>query len=169
MPLQKVVNSYPAPGVPGAKATPDQSVYTPLNPLAAVDLPVGGFVFPVVSGGVIDNTQATNVAGEATEVLGFAERVINYVNFDLTGEGGLTVPAGSALTVAVRGDYWAVSSTAATVGQKVLASRTDGSISTGAAAGGDTVDTGWVVKTPGEAGEPIIISNWNPTAAAPAA
>lgn len=161
MALQKQVNLTQAPGVAGAKATPDQSVYTPINPLAAVDLPVGGFVFPVVSDGTTDNTQATNVAGDATEVLGFVERVINYVGYDVLAEGTLTVAAGSNLTVAVKGDYWAVSTTEAKVGQSVLASVTDGSISTGdSATAGTNVDTGWKVKTPGAAGELVIISNW---------
>lgn len=168
MPLQSKVGLSVAAGVAGDKATPGQSVYTPLNPLAAVALPVGGFVFPVVDeDGVIDNTIATNVAGDATEILGFVERVINYVNYDLTDNGTLTVPAGSALTVAVRGDYWAVSSTAAIVGQAVLASTADGSISTGTP-DATHIDTGWVVKTAGEAGEPILISNWNPMSRAAA-
>ena len=48
MPLQSQVNLSVAPGVAGDKATPGQSIYTPLNPLAAVALPVGRFVFPVV-------------------------------------------------------------------------------------------------------------------------
>lgn len=169
MPLQKQVEMTIAPGVPGDKATPDQSMYTAINPLAAVSVPAGGFVFPVVADGVIDNTQATNVAGGATEVLGFVERTISYVNYDLTSPGTLNVPEGAALTVAVRGDYWAVSTTAAAVGQKVLASTADGSISTGTA-DATHLDTGWVVKTPGAKGEPIIISNWNgpAPAAAPA-
>ena len=161
MPLQNKVGLTVAPGVAGDKATPDQSVYTPLNPLASVAPPVGGFVFPVVEDGVQDNTRATNVAGDATEVLGFVERVINYVNYNIMEDGTLIVPEGSALTVAVRGDYWAVSSTAATVGQAVLASTADGSVSTGTA-DATHLDTGWVVKTAGEAGEPILISNWNP-------
>ena len=154
------LNMYVAPGVAGDKATPDQSVYTPLNPLAEVALPVGGFVFPVIEDGVRDNSRATNVAGTATEVLGLVERVINYVNYDVLSPGTLMVPKDSALTVAVRGDYWVVSSTAATVGQAVLASTADGSISTGTA-DATHIDTGWVVKTAGAAGEPIIISNWN--------
>ena len=161
MPLQNKVSLDVAPGVAGDKATPGQSVYTPQNPLAAVDLPVGGFVFPVVEDGVRDDSRATNVAEDATEVLGFVERVINYVNYDLTESGTLTVPEGSALTVAVRGDYWAVSSTAATVGQAVLASTEDGSVSTGTA-DATHLDTGWVVRTAGAAGDLILISNWNP-------
>lgn len=168
MPLQTKVTLSVAPGVPGDKATPDQSVYTPLNPLAEATLPVGGFVFPVIEDGATDNTRATNVAGSATEVLGFVERVINYVNYDVFSDGTLTVPKGSALTVAVRGDYWAVSSTAATVGQAVLASTADGSISTGTP-DATHLDTGWVVKTAGAAGEPIIISNWNSMARSVAA
>lgn len=165
MPLQKQVDLYRAQGVPGDKATPDQSVYAPVNPLAAVALPVGRFVFPVVSSGTIDNTQATNVAGDASEVLGFVERVITYVNYDVFSDGTLVVPEGAGLTVAVRGDYWATSTTAATVGQKVLASTADGSISTGTP-DATHLDTGWVVKTPGGIGEPIIISNWGPVVAA---
>lgn len=161
MALQKQVEMTLAPGVAGGKATPDQSVYTPVNPLAAVALPVGGFVFPVVDGGVTYNTAATNVAGDATTVLGFVERVINYANYEVELDGTLTVPAGGNLTVAVKGDYWAVATTEAKVGQSVLASVTDGSISTGdSATAGTNVDTGWKVKTPGAAGELIIISNW---------
>ena len=87
MPLQKQVNLYRAPGVAGDKATPDQSVYTPLNPLAAKSLPVGSFVFPVVSSGVIDNTQATNVAGEA---LWSASSTTSIMTFSLTAH--LTCP-----------------------------------------------------------------------------
>lgn len=159
MPLQSKVGLYVAPGVAGDKATPDQSVYTPLNPLAEVALPVGGFVFPVINDGVQDNSRATNVAGDATAVLGFVERVINYVNYDVLQDGTLIVPEGATLTVAVKGDYWAVSTTAATVGQAVLASTADGSVSTGTA-DATHLDTGWKVKTPGAVGEPIIISNW---------
>ena len=180
MPLQTKVNIDVAYGVAGDKATPGQSVYTPINPVAAVDLPVGGFVFPVVDeDGVIDNSQATNVAGDATEVLGFVERVISYMNYDMLSSGTMTVPQGSTLNVAVRGDYWAVSSTAASVGDHVFASLEDGSISTGSGvatlldedgkdgpAKATTVDTGWIVKTAGAKGEPIIISNWNTGAVA---
>lgn len=166
MGLQTKVDINVASGVAGDKATPDQSVYTPINPVAEVPVAVGGFVFPVIEDGAIDNTRATNVAGEATEVLGFVERVINYYNYNLTSPGTLEVPVGSVLTVAVRGDYYAVSSTAAKVGDKVLASAEDGSVITGSGSG---IDTGWIVKTPGEAGEPIIISNWNVAATAASA
>ena len=161
MPLQSQVNLSVVPGVAGDKATPDQSIYTPFNPLAAVAIPVGHFVFPVVK---VDVLQATNFTDTATAVLGFVERVINYVNYEIFSDGTLTVPAGSNLTVAVKGDYWAVSTTPATVGQAVLASTADGSISTGNP-DKTHLDTGWVVKTPGASGELIIISNWGQAAA----
>ena len=159
MPLQKQVNIYPAEGIPGDQATNSQAIYTVHNPLCSVNLPVGGFVFPVIEDGEPDYTMATNVAGDADKVMGFVERNPVYVNFDVLSEGTLTVPAGSALTVAVKGDYWAVSSTDATVGQAVLASTEDGSVSTGTA-DATHIDTGWVVRKGGAAGEPIIISNW---------
>lgn len=167
MPLQQQVHLSAAPGAAGDNVAPNQSVYASITPLAATALPVGGFVFPVVENGVQDTTRAVNTAGSATEVLGFAERVINYVNADVFSPGTLTVPQGSALTVAVAGDYRAVSSTDAAVGQKVLASAADGSVSTGEPDAAH-IDTGWVVKTPGAAGEPIIISRRNsePTASA---
>ena len=91
MPLQKQVNLYRAPGVAGDKATPDQSVYTPLNPLAAKSLPVGSFVFPVVSSDVIDNTQATNGARPRKFwVLWSASSTTSIMTFFLTAR--LTCP-----------------------------------------------------------------------------
>lgn len=155
MGLQKEVNLYTAAGAPGAKATPDQSIYTPINYLAAVDMPVGAFCFAGT-----DEGTATNVAGSETKVLGFVERVINYADYKFDEAGTLIVPEGSNLTIAVKGDYWVVSTAEAKVGQKVLASTTDGSISTGDAAAEGSIDTGWVVKTAADAGEPFIISSW---------
>lgn len=165
--LQKQVNLYPAKGVAGDPATIGQAIYTPVNPLAAVDLQVGAFVFPVVEDGLVDNGKATNKAGAATQVLGFVERAPVYFNYEILSDGSMTVPAGSALTVAVKGDYYAVSSTNATVGQAVLASTADGSVSTGTA-DATHIDTGWVVKEGGSKGEPIIISNWAAASAGPA-
>lgn len=95
----------------------------------------------------------------ATEVMGFVKRNQFYPMYDLTSSGTLTVPEGSPLSVAVRGDFYAVSSTAATIGQAVFASTTDGSVSTGTAGSPEegTVETGWIVKRGGAAGELIVI------------
>ena len=95
----------------------------------------------------------------ATEVMGFVKRNQFYPMYDITSAGTLTVPEGSALSVAVRGDFYAVSSTDATIGQAVFASTADGSVSTGTAGspGSGKVDTGWTVKRGGAAGELIVI------------
>lgn len=95
----------------------------------------------------------------AEKVMGFVMRVQMYPNYILTSEGTLTVPSGSALSVAVRGDFYAMSKTAAEIGQKVFASTTDGSISTGAAGASVSghVETDWTVKRGAPAGELIVI------------
>ena len=99
--------------------------------------------------------------GTAEKVMGFVVRVVQYPNYVLTSEGTLQVPSGHGLAVAVRGDFYAVSNAAATVGQAVFASTTDGSISTGTV--GDSVDgcveTDFIVKQGGAAGDLIVISN----------
>ena len=75
-------------------------------------------------------------------------------------DGSLIVPDGSALTIGIRGDYWVMTSTAATIGQKVFASTTDGSIAAGAAGAtvAGHVETPWYVEIAGAAGEVIMIS-----------
>ena len=60
------------------------------------------------------------------------------------------------------GDYWATATTAATPRQKVFVNPTTGAISTAAAGGtvSGAVETPWTVIQGGEAGTPILISNW---------
>lgn len=92
---------------------------------------------------------------------GFVERVQSYVFSNIWDDGTMTVSNGQILTVAEKGKYWAKTTTAATYGQKVFASNTDGTIATGSgAAPAGYTDTGWKVKTPGAVGDVIIISNW---------
>ena len=93
--------------------------------------------------------------------MGFVVRVLEYPNYNLTSEGTLQVPSGYGLSVAVKGAFYAVSTTAATVGQSVFASETDGSISTAASSGSvsGSVKTDFVVKQGGAAGDLIVISN----------
>lgn len=110
---------------------------------------------------VITFSVAWTAQGTGTAVMGFVVRVQMYPNYLLNSPGTLTVPSGSALSVAVRGDFYAISKTEATIGQKVFASTTDGSISTGAASGSvsGSVETDFVVKRGGAAGELIVIGN----------
>lgn len=160
MGLQKQVNLYRAAGVQGDKATPNQSIYFPKQMVAEGDVTVGTFVFY----GTDASKQASNTktGGTAADIIGFVERVINYANYGVTSEGTLIVPNKSTLTVAMCGDYWATATTAATPRQKVFVNPTTGAISTAAA--GRTVEsaveTPWTVIQGGEAGTPILISNW---------
>lgn len=170
MGLQKQVNLYRAAGVQGDKATPNQSIYFPKQMVAEGDVTVGTFVFY----GTNASKQASNTKTDATaaDLVGFVERVINYANYGVTSEGTLIVPNKSTLTIAMCGDYWATATTAATPRQKVFVNPTTGAISTaaaggtvsGAAAAGGTVpgvvETPWTVIQGGEAGTPILISNW---------
>lgn len=160
MGLQKQVNLYRAAGVQGDKATPNQSIYFPKQMVAEGDVTVGTFVFY----GTDASKQASNskTGGTAADIIGFVERVINYANYGVTSEGTLIVPNKSTFAIAMCGDYWATATTAATPRQKVFVNSTTGAIST-AAAGGTVkgaVETPWTVIQGGEAGTPILISNW---------
>lgn len=160
MGLQKQVNLYRAAGMQGDKATPNQSIYFPKQMVAEGDVTVGTFVFY----GTDASKQASNTktGGTAADIIGFVERVINYANYGVTSEGTLIVPNKSTLTVAMCGDYWATATTAATPRQKVFVNPTTGVISTAAAGGTveSAVETPWTVIQGGEAGTPILISNW---------
>lgn len=160
MGLQKQVNLYRAAGVQGDKATPNQSIYFPKQMVAEGNVTVGTFVFY----GTDASKQASNTKANATaaDLVGFVERVINYANYGVTSEGTLIVPSKSTLTIAIRGDYWATATTNATSRQKVFVNPTTGAISTASA--GKTVpsavETPWTVIQGGNAGTPILISNW---------
>lgn len=160
MGLQKQVNLYRAQGVQGDKATPNQSIYFPKQMVAEGKVTVGTFVFY----GTDASKQAANskTGGTAADIIGFVERVINYANYDVTSEGTLIVADKSPLTIAICGDYWATATTAATPRQKVFVSPTTGAISTAAASSvvSGAVETPWVVIQGGDAGTPILISNW---------
>lgn len=155
MGFQSQVFTSVAPGVAGDPATPDQMIYQAVNFTAEEDCTVGNFVFA----GTDPEWQA-KPGGDAP--LGLVQRNISYPNYMITSEGTLTVPAGSTLTIAVRGDFWVKTATAATVGQAVFADTTTGAISTGDAGGtvSGAVETTWRVKTAGDAGGMIIISAW---------
>lgn len=156
MALQKVVGLSYAPGVAGDKATPHQSIYTPINFLAGEgSVQAGSFCWA--------DAEKEGVAKGTTEgtdqPLGLVERNLSYPNYTVTEAGTLVIPQGFALQVAVRGDYYVVTTEAATVGGKVYVDKTNGKIL--AKNGGNGIDTGWVFATKGEANDTVIISNWS--------
>ncbi len=158
MALQSSVGLYAPVAVPGQAATPNQSVYTPITYLAdaTYGVKVGHFVWRNSDG------EASNTQVASTLPLGLAERVLDAPNYDITSAGTDTVPPTYPVTVAVKGDYFVKTATAATVGQAVFA-MTDGSVKTDASGATVTggIETSWRVKTAGSANDVILISNWS--------
>mgnify|MGYP006868206502 CR=1 FL=1 len=157
---QASVTQYRPAGVSGDKATPNQSIYFPRQLFAEGDVFVGTFV-------QFGTDPATQAKAGGTKPIGFVERNIVYPNVNVLNDGTLQVPKGYPLTIAVRGDYYVTSTTAGAMNDKVFANTTTGVVTFGSGtAPSGTVDTGWVVRRPGAAGEPVLISNWTPTTAA---
>lgn len=75
----------------------------------------------------------------------------------------LLIPKGREASPIVGGDFWAKSATVATIGQKVFAVLTDGTIKTDVA--GATVDgaieTDWYVASPAAVGDLFVMSTWS--------
>jgi hypothetical protein len=160
MGFQTSVNINPAYAVAGDFAS--------ANPRTAVVAGAGGFV--AASGGVTTGlfgwTDSTNtlVSNAGTGVpRGF---IANEMQASITtwlAQAGTTVQAGEPVTLYSEGDFWAVTSTAATVGQKIFASNTTGQIQTAAA--GATVsgytETKWYAGNNCNAGELVKMTSWN--------
>lgn len=125
---------------------------------AAGGLIIGRFAWADPTTGLTGNVKAD--AG-ATPVLGFARRGENTAMITTyLQEASMTVPKGFGVTIYDRGDFWAKTTTAATVGQAVFANDTTGAISTGAA--GSTVagstETNFIVASAGAVGDLIKIT-----------
>lgn len=155
MPFQKQVNLYNAAGTPGDAATENPVVYTTYTPFADGDVSVARFVWASGDKGGAKNTGSG-------KPLGFLRRVLAYPNYKVSDVGTLVVPEGSPLTVAKKGDFFAVATTAATVGQKVFAVLADGTVKTDAAGAtvAGAIETDYRTETAGAAGELIVISAW---------
>lgn len=155
MAFQKTVNTYPGIGIPGAYAAINPIVSTAKGYVASAACNIGGFVWA-------DEKKEGYVKPTGTgSPLGFAVREItNPLGIDVKASN--TVPVGYPVSVEVKGDFFAVTTTDASVGQKVFAVLADGTIKTGAAQ--ETVDhaveTDFEVIQAGVANDVIIISNW---------
>ena len=139
MPFQAAVNITPGLGVAGDFASS--------NPRASVVVGEGALMAGT-NGVTIGNfAWATNgnVASAGTGVpTGFVGRENNAFIAQIGQEGSMVIPAGRMATLYSAGDFLAVTKTTATVGQKVFANLTDGSISTGAAGATGAVAVGGV-------------------------
>ncbi len=165
---QKQVFSSTARGVPGQKASLNGGFnYHPNTLISEGLVQVGNFVW--LSNNDPETLAVNHAPGrppdyiDLTKVkpLGFVERNIAYPDYDPLSPGTLTLPEGSPLAVATRGDFWAVAPSDSVVGMKVFAVLANGSLLT-SGSGNDldgAVETDWVVVTAGQAGETIIISS----------
>ena len=159
MPFQTSVNITPAPAVAGDFAS--------ANPNASVDAGPGAFVAGTgganvgLFGWADANGLVTN-AGSGVPT-GFIHRDMQALIVTWLAEASMNIPAGNPVTLMSAGDFWAKSLTVATVGQKVFASNTDGTVKTDAA--GATVagytETKWFVGSAAAANELVKITTWN--------
>lgn len=158
MAFQKTVNTYPGIGIPGAYAAINPIVSTAKGYVASAACNIGGFVW--ADAGKAGKEGCVKPTGTGRP-LGFAVREItNPLGIDV--EASNVVPVGYPVSVEVKGDFFAVTLTEATVGQKVFAVLADGTIKTGAAQAtvDGAVETDFEVIQAGAANDVIIISNW---------
>lgn len=157
MAFQKTVNTYPGIGIPGAYAAINPIVSTAKGYVASAACNIGGFVWADAEA----NKEGCVKPNGTGRPLGFAVREItNPLGIDV--EASNTVPVGYPVSVEVKGDFFAVTTTDATVGQKVYAVLADGTIKTGDAQLiiKGAVETDFEVIQAGAANDVIIISNW---------
>lgn len=164
MPFQNQVFQEPAIGVPGdfASNNPYANVLAGEGALVAgaAGVNVAAFAWIQSDGQTVLNAPQS---GSTAAPDGFIHRELQALIANLYDETTMTIPEGYMVSLFAAGDFYAVSNAAATRGQKVFASTTDGSLSVGAA--GATVngfiETKFYVAAGGAAGETIKISTWD--------
>lgn len=158
MGFQTQINQYLAPAVAGdfASANPRASVLPTAERIVAGvgGVTIGRFAW-------LDGTTVLNAGTAAPS--GFVHRDLQALNFNLLSDATMVIPEGYGVTLHSQGDFWARTTTVATVGQKVFASLTTGEIATGAAGATVTgfVETRWSVASPADANELIKITSWS--------
>ena len=162
MSFQKEVPLYPAGGVTGQRAG--------LNPVAMLlPVPTAGDSGVTVGHAVwFDPDAPTTVVMTTEQVASAYPKPLGIVLRDMagvipcTGEATMQIDAGRPVPVAVRGDLLSAAPAAATVGKKFFANYTTGALALGDAGGSvaSSVETDWVVRSAGETGDTIHISNW---------
>ena len=157
--FQTVVNVQPAPAVAGQFASN--------NPRACVLAGPGGFVAGAsgVTVGLFAWVDATNLLVSNAGTGAPRGIVSNELQASITtwlASNGSLIPQGQPVTLYDQGDFWVLSTTATTIGQKVFASLTTGAVQTGAAAAviGGYIETKWFVDSIQLANELVKISTW---------
>ena len=169
--FQTKVNLYPAIGVPGAFASVNPVVSTALGKIAGTDLTIGGFCWDDTTNvGQVKNTGTGKPLGfVARDVIYPINTLVPFPDDEETGNASNIVPKGYNVNVMVEGDFYVLAPATVTVGKKVFANTTDGTIKVGDA--GDTVsgavETDWAYVTAGNKGDIVIISNYGATPVVP--
>lgn len=159
MGFQKQIYIEPAAGVAGdfASSNPRSTVLAGPGALVAdtAGVVVGRFAWADANGKV------TN-AGSGVPT-GFVHREQQGVITIWLAEATMLIPAGLGVTLHNGGDFFVPTKTAATIGQKIFASNTDGTVSTGAA--GATIaghtETNMFVGSAGAIGALIKMTSYN--------
>lgn len=129
-----------------------------LNPLDRVpvvaekNVVAGGFLFAGTNPELqVIGPSADTSAKTAADIVGVA--VFEKMQWNQSGQPTLNINDGEELAKVRSGYVYVISTSASTHGQKVLLDPATGEISTGAAASGTKIDTGWVVETGGAANQ----------------
>ena len=136
MAFQKVVNVDPAIATPGLEVNPGQAVYTAFNYVSDGMVEAGGFAFAVA---IEDDAGGAHVMNSASKKGSAGDKVLGFVERNLIGalnplvEATNVYPLGQGLPIAIRGQFYAVATGAATEGQSVLCDPTTGAITYGTA------------------------------------
>lgn len=155
---QKTVGNTQAIGVPGAFASINPVMSTPIGCVADEDVQVGGFVWSTDPGFV----ESCAPGGQTVKPLGFVARAIANAIPAYGDVSSDKINEGFNVNVQVKGDFYAVSQTDAAAGEKVFAVLSNGTLKTGVAGTpiDGAVETDWSVTLGGTAGSVIIISNY---------
>ena len=150
MALQKSVGLNYALGIPGQQVVVGQAEYAVYNPLSDGTVKAGTFCFKKAgtgNGEVFAHASLTGAADAAP--IGFVERVVDTYIPTVGGDATQVYPAGAAVTVAIRGQYYIEAPAAISAdGLGVFINPTTGAISIAASAGTGEVDTGWTCRIP---------------------
>lgn len=158
MALQSSVALTAAVAVEGDVATTQPAIF-----LDYPQVPVAEGALVKVGNGVFAGTDpASQVKGAGSSFVGIAARVQLYPINDIAAGASLMVAEHQPVTVLVKGAIYVRPSTAATVGQKIFVSTTDGSVKTGAAGGSVSghVETPFVVKSACSANDLCVAASY---------
>lgn len=146
MGFQKKVGLQNAIGTPGLEVVPGQAVYTAFNYISDGTVQAGTFAFEgEPAKGTGEAFGIATFKKSSGKLLGFVERNLTGV-LALNEEGSEIYPEGIGLTIAKRGQFYALATGSATAGQSVLCDPATGAVTYGAA--GAANDTGFIVVLP---------------------